>query len=166
MRTTSPNEHSWSSSCARKRREYLRALRYLGTIFVRVTSTLTVLAMAVETTAPTKQPRGRLVVVGGAGGPQRFVGGFVAARQRTCGRSSAARRSASIVRSSACAAMAKELARGWCGRTVRGLSDAATDAAIDGEQNRTKSTTTACLGCVKSVRKGRAKAALSSALTY
>ena len=72
MRTTSPNEHSWFSSCARKRREYLRALRYLGTIFVRVTSTLTVLAMAVETTAPTKQPRGRFVVVGGVGGPHRF----------------------------------------------------------------------------------------------
>ena len=102
MRTTSPNEHSWSSSCARNRREYRLALRYLGTIFVRVTSTFTVLAMAVETTAPTKQPRGRFVVPGGVGGPQRFCVVGVVARQRTCGLMQAARRSASIVCGLAC----------------------------------------------------------------
>ncbi len=85
MRTTSPKEHSWFSSCAKKRLEYLRALRYLGTIFVRVTSTLTVLAMAVDTTEPTRQPRGRFVVCGADGGPQRFCVVAVVARQRTCG---------------------------------------------------------------------------------
>lgn len=137
MRTTSPKEHSWFSSCAKKRLEYLRALRYLGTIFVRVTSTFTVLAMAVDTTEPTRQPRGRFVVVGGAGGPQRFCVVGVVARQRTCGRSSAARRSASIVCGLARAQRWRPRSKSqWCGKRSQAMRRQ--PEAIDGEQNRTK----------------------------